>query len=715
MLTDLSNSYKNRNNSMKNQNEKLVHFNKAEQFCEEQNLFITKMNREILSKKSNSNAFSVSNIVKDSFNFLFKDWISVIQTPYISQNIIAGITVAAVALPLNVALALAAGLPATSGLMAGAVGGAIAAIFGGSRFQATGPAAALNAMVFVVVQKFGIAGAAATAMLVGLIQILLSLFSAGTLIKFVPEAVLLGFTTGVGIKLLDSQLPKLFGIDWSLYQMINDITNPIWLHEVSLPAVVCGLFVLFFILACKAFAKFPAALIAIAITTQLAIFLNWPIHKVGEIPPVVFNFALPHFTNEDWFKLFQLAIPLGLLAAAESVLSAQAIDRMSGDKHHSNLEIMGQGLANLGSGLVGGMPVSGVIVRSSVNVQSGAKNRLGSLFHCLFLFFAALFLTQVIAKIPLASLAGLLCIIGFRLIEFKELFHSLKSNLIMAMAFIFAMIGTVTDHIVWGLAVGLAIVAIANFIQTKISKNILENNLANKKINPVKISTEENTVNTIANNSKVSSHKFSSSKKIVINVLDRGEQWLHHLKQQASVPNTSYIHPNASVIGRVVLGKNVHIAAESSVRADEGTPFYIGDNSNVQDGVVIHALKQKWIDVQNQKWAVYIGKDVSLAHQALVHGPCYIGDNSFIGFKAVVHDSILAQGCYVGIGAIVVGVEVPEERYIPHGSVIDSQEKANQLLKVSPQHQHFNEDVVEVNKGLVEAYHELQFKSIKEK
>jgi SulP family sulfate permease len=626
--------------------------------------------------------FSPKGSFTDSFAFLKKDYIEVFQNAYIGQNLIAGITVAAVALPLNLALAIAAGLPASTGLIAGAIGGAFAALFGGSRFQATGPAAALNVMVFVIVQQFGAMGAAAVALLMGLLQIILSLASAGSLIRFVPEGVLIGFTTGVGIKLLDTQLPKVFGIEWTANQMFQHIMNPIWLHEVTWLSVLCGLFVIFFILACRIFPKFPAALVGILVTTQLVAFLEWPIHKVGEIPPLALSLSLPNFALNDWWKLFQLALPIGLLAAAESLLSAQAVDRLSGDKHHSNLELFGQGLANLASGLFTGMPVSGVIVRSTVSVQAGARNRLAGFFHAGVLLASALFLSGAIAKVPIASLAGLLCIIGYRLIEFGGFFHLLKTNKFEALAFLTAAIGTVTNHIVLGLGLGLALMAI---------EKLLEKNQKAKSKSIEKVSYIPD------------SHKDSK----VFQLLDRGERWLQHLKQQAHIPNSAYVHPNSSVIGRVILGKNVHIAAEASVRADEGTPFYIGDNTNIQDGVVIHALKQKWVKIHNRHWAVYIGKEVSLAHQALVHGPCSIGDNSFIGFKAVVHDSTIGNGCYIGIGAVVVGVEVPDEKYIPHGAVIDNQEKVRSLVRVSPLHKHFNEDVVEVNKGLAEAYREL--------
>jgi SulP family sulfate permease len=119
---------------------------------------------------------------------------------------------------------------------------------------------------------------------------------------------------------------------------------------------------------------------------------------------------------------------------------------------------------------------------------------------------------------------------------------------------------------------------------------------------------------------------------------------------------------------------------------------------------VLHALKDKWVMVDGRRWAIWIGSDVSLAHQALVHGPSMIGSKSFIGFKAIVHDAIIGEGCFIGLGAVVVGVEVPPRKRVPNGWIVDSPEKVRELPDVEHAHAHFNEDVVQVNRGLVVAY-----------
>lgn len=183
-------------------------------------------------------------------------------------------------------------------------------------------------------------------------------------------------------------------------------------------------------------------------------------------------------------------------------------------------------------------------------------------------------------------------------------------------------------------------------------------------------------------------------------------QWLAHIRQRPSIPGSSYVHPDATVIGRVVMGDQVHIAAGSSVRADEGSPFFIGDNSNVQDGVVIHALENRRVRVHGEEWAVYVGRGVSMAHGALVHGPCYIGDGTFIGFQAVVHDSIVGAGCFIGIGSVVVGVELPDGKLVPHGTIVDTADKVDALPDVGDAQREFAHDVVHVNRGLAAAYHE---------
>lgn len=630
---------------------------------------------------------------------IFHQWIStwkgISKSSSMLQEFIAGTTVAAVALPLNLALAVASGLPPSVGLLSGAIGGAVAAIFGGAPLQVTGPAAALSLMIFAIAKDFGVEGVAAAALIVGSIQIILALAMAGKLIRFVPEAVLAGFMTGIGLKLLFNQIPELFGFDYTVFKLVQFILKPQWLHEVSWLATFCGLFVAFLIITTKKYTRFPAGLTAIAIVSGLSVYLGWDIQRVGAIESVLPSFNFPTLNANQWGGLFLKCIPLALLGSAESLLASSAIDRITKAKkpHDSNLELIGQGLANSVSGFFSGMPVTGVIVRSSVNIQAGAKSKLSSIIHALILFFSFIFIADKIAIIPLAGLAGLLCVVGFRLVDIETVRHLFKESKILTLAFLISALGTVTGYLMTGLITAGVICFLRHLVLNK-----GRNNIGQKTV----VKEEEKRREAYDKKPVRSKNKHFDFEKE-----NEEENWLLHIKEKALVAASAFIHNQASVIGKVILGKNVHIAAGASVRADEGTPFYIGDNSNIQDGVVIHALKEKWISVGDNDWAVYVGKNVSMAHQALIHGPCFIGDHTFIGFKAIVHDSVVGSNCYIGIGAIVVGVEIPDGKYIPSGMVLDSLDKVDKLPNVSRDHLSFNEDVVEVNKGLALAYNDL--------
>ncbi len=171
------------------------------------------------------------------------------------------------------------------------------------------------------------------------------------------------------------------------------------------------------------------------------------------------------------------------------------------------------------------------------------------------------------------------------------------------------------------------------------------------------------------------------------------------------MPNDA-IHPQASVIGNVIIGRDVNIAPFASVRGDEGTPIYIGEGSNVQDGVVIHGLKHGRVKQDGQEYSVYVGKDVSLAHQSQVHGPVKIGDNVFVGMQSFVYKSEIGNNVVIEPAARVIGVKVADNRYVPAGEVIKTQEQADKLPVITPEYANkdMNHEVVEVNKELAYSY-----------
>ena len=633
-----------------------------------------------------------------AFNYWKRAWGNAFRQRAFANDAISGLTVAAVALPLNVALAVTCGLPAIAGVVGGIIGGALAAIFGGSRLQVTGPAAALSSMVITISAKYGPQGVAAATLIVGFVQLAMSFLQAGRYARFVPEIVLAGFTTGVGLKLLDQQLPELLGFDYRVQEMASMMHEPQWLHEVSLTSFAAGLAVMFFLVAMRPYKRFPAALFALILVTFVSQYEDSGLKTVGDLPSGLPSLMFPQIADNMWVDIILAAVPLGLLAGVESLLSASAIDRMTHaegiSKYHPNLELFGQGLANLGTSLFSGMPVSGVIVRSSLNVAAGGKTRMSALFHALWLFVALAFFTGYIRHVPLPALAGLLCVIGFRLVEAKHFFEAFKTAPLEALAFGLACVGTVTGHLMLGLILGIAVGLFAEWLH---KRNV-------DTLTPLDDHSPNQRARIIRRGFAAPGAPVIAKAPVQRATLPSARKWVPNVRSTPLVPPTAFVHPHATVIGRVILGDNVHVSAEVSLRADEGAPFYIGNNTNVQDGVILHALQDKYVWVDGAQWAIFVGNNVSMAHQALVHGPSYVGDDCFIGFKAVVHNAVLGAGCFVGIGAVVVGVDVPEKRYVPHGSIIDTQEKADDLPPVTHDHQHFNEDVVEVNRGLAAAY-----------
>lgn len=616
------------------------------------------------------------------------------QQKSLPQDVLAGLTVAAVALPLNLALAVASGLPPSAGLVAGAIGGFVAGIIGGAPLQVTGPAAALASIVAAVALGFGPAGVALAALVVGACQLVLAFTRAGHLVGRVPESVLAGFTTGVGLKLLDQQIPELLGFDYRVSELATMIHRPDWLHEVEWLAVVSGLFVALLVVGTARFKRFPAAIVGVGLVTFIANYVGWDVTRVGDVPSSFPPLSIPTIELSRVGEFVALIIPLVFLAPAESLLAARAVDRLAGKDlvrpHHPSLELLGQGLGNVASGLFAGMPVTGVVVRSGVNVQSGARTKTSTVLHAIFLGAAVLLISPLIARVPLAALAGLLCVIGVRLVDLGTLVHVYRESKLGALAFLVTTAGTVTGHLMLGLGAGLAITGVHWFFFER-----------NKHPDSDSVAALRPGIRAELGKDR------ADARRVTHDTTGSSAEWMGHVRSRPVVPTTAFVHPQATVIGHVVLGENVHIAAGSSVRADEGSPFFIGPNSNVQDGVVLHALKQKHVVVNGEKWAIYIGRNVSMAHDALVHGPSYIGDDTFIGFKAVVHDSVVGSDCSIGIGAVVVGVQVADGRSVPAGTVVDTQAKADALPAATDAQHHFNEDVVDVNRGLAAAYRRL--------
>ncbi|WP_219375596.1 carbonate dehydratase [Bacillus mycoides] len=180
------------------------------------------------------------------------------------------------------------------------------------------------------------------------------------------------------------------------------------------------------------------------------------------------------------------------------------------------------------------------------------------------------------------------------------------------------------------------------------------------------------------------------------------------IQRYPKIDKTAFISPFSSVIGDVRIKDNVYVAPNVSVRADEGTPFYISSNTNLQDGVILHGLLNKFVSVDDKEYSIYIGKKVSVAHGALIHGPCYIGNKVFVGFKAIVYNAIIGEGTVISYNAVVTnGVRVAANRFVPPGANIDTQEKANALIRVPKDEEEFAREVQRVNQEFPASYNLL--------
>jgi carbon dioxide concentrating mechanism protein CcmM len=180
-----------------------------------------------------------------------------------------------------------------------------------------------------------------------------------------------------------------------------------------------------------------------------------------------------------------------------------------------------------------------------------------------------------------------------------------------------------------------------------------------------------------------------------------------------SIDPTSFVGPFSSVIGDVTIKKNVFIAPNVSIRADDGTPFYIGPDTNIQDGVILHGLKDGRVIVDDKKYSIFIGENVSCAHGCIIHGPCKLGNNVFVGFNSIVLNAVVGEGSYISANALVTGgIRIAPNRFVPPGAIIDSQSKANSLEPVPINEKEFAEEVIHVNKEFPAAY-SMMFGSFK--
>jgi SulP family sulfate permease len=387
--------------------------------------------------------------------------------PQLRADAIAGLTVAIVALPLSMAIAIASGVSPDRGLFSAIVGGFLVSALGGSRFQVGGPAGAFIVLVAATVDRHGVDGLLLAVAMSGLFLLMIGYLRLGTYIKFIPYPVTVGFTAGIAVIIFASQLKELFGLTLpgkepgDLVDKLGALAKAAGTFNPS--AVAVALVTVAIIAGLKRWRPaMPGMLIAIAAASLIAALLALPVETIasryGGIPRSLPLPSLPEFSLERIAAVLPDAVAFALLGAIESLLSAVVADGMTGRRHRSNCELVAQGFANIGSALFGGICTTGTIARTATNVRAGAHGPVSGMLHSLFLVVFMLIAAPLAGYIPLAALAGLLAYVAWNMVEkdaFRTLIRASRGDaLVLLVTFALVVFRDLTEGIVIGFLLG---------------------------------------------------------------------------------------------------------------------------------------------------------------------------------------------------------------------------------------------------------------------
>ena len=405
---------------------------------------------------------------------------------------IAGLTVAIVALPLSMAIAIASGVGPERGLYTSIVGGFIVSAFGGSRFQIGGPAGAFIVLVSATVAQHGVDGLLLATFLSGLILAAIGLLRLGTFIKYIPYPVTVGFTAGIAVIIFASQIKDLLGLDLDkepgpLLPKLQAIAGA--LPTVSPAAVVVALATIGIIVGVRRYRPhWPSFIIAVAIAAAGALLLGLPVETIGTrfggLPQMLPMPELPDFSYERVVAVLPNALSFALLGCIESLLSAVVADSMTGRRHRSNCELVAQGLANVVSPLFGGICVTGNIARTATNVRSGARSPVAGMLHSVFLLLFMLVAAPLASYIPLAALAGVLAVVAWNMAEKREFATLVRASwgdaVVLLVTFLLVIFRDLTEGILvgFGLSALLFLHRMAQAVQVESARPMIEEDRA---------------------------------------------------------------------------------------------------------------------------------------------------------------------------------------------------------------------------------------------
>jgi sulfate permease, SulP family len=381
-------------------------------------------------------------------------------------DVMAGLTVAIVALPLSMAIAIASGVGPERGLFTAIVGGFLVSALGGSRYQIGGPAGAFIVLVAACVTQTGVQGLVLATLLSGVFLTVLALFRLGSYVRFIPYPVTLGFTAGIAVIIFASQIKDLGGLSLTGEPAaILPKLQALWAAQASLNPAAAALaaVTIALIVGLKRYApSLPNMLIAVAFASLAALMFHLPVETIssrfGELPRSPPAPSLPPLSLDLLLTALPWAASFTLLGAIESLLSAVVADGMSGRRHRPNAELMAQGVANIGSALFGGICVTGTIARTATNVRAGSRGPVSGMLHAIFLLLFMLIAAPLAGYIPLAALAGVLAVVAWNMAEKAEIWQSLRASradaVVLLATFLLVVFRDLTEGIVVGFALG---------------------------------------------------------------------------------------------------------------------------------------------------------------------------------------------------------------------------------------------------------------------
>jgi len=381
----------------------------------------------------------------------------------VMKDIIAGIIVAIIALPLSIALGISSGVSPEKGLITAIFAGFIISFLGGSKVQIGGPTGAFVIIIYSIIQEYGLNGLITATIMAGILLVIMGLLRFGSLIKYIPQTITIGFTAGIAVTLMSTQVKDFFGLQinnvpaeffskWKSY-----LVNIGALNQWSLViGVVCIIIIVFWP---KINKTIPGSMIALIVATISVKLLNLPVETIGsrfqEISSVIPMPLFPEFSIATINKLFAPAMTIAILAALESLLSAVVADGMISDSHDSNMELIAQGFANITCGLFGGIPATGAIARTAANVKSGGKSPIAGIVHAITLLATMLVLMPLAKMIPMTTLAAILMVVSYNMSEwraFKGLLKAPKSDVIVLLL---TFVCTVVFDLVVAISIGM--------------------------------------------------------------------------------------------------------------------------------------------------------------------------------------------------------------------------------------------------------------------